>query len=257
MKFFKNLFFGSILIALISISAQAQLTDHTISSKSLMLVDDSRQRTIPIEIYESKSFLYKAQHQLIKMPVVIINHGYGVKNTEYSFIANDLARKGYFVVSIQHDLKSDKPLPNQGNIFLTRKPLWERGEKNIQFILNWLKQKYSYLDFANLIMIGHSNGGDITMLFITDNPQEVSKAISLDNCRMPIPKTLHPQILSLRSIDQPADPGVLPTAAEQQKFNIRIIQLKDAKHIDMSDEGPAKVHQEILKEISNFLTQNN
>ena len=38
------------------------------------------------------------------LPVVMISHGYGVKNTEYSFIANSLAEQGYHVISIQHDL---------------------------------------------------------------------------------------------------------------------------------------------------------
>ena len=55
------------------------------------------------------------------LPVVIINHGYGAKNTEYSFIANVLADKGYFVISIQHDLESDAPLPRTGNLFERRK----------------------------------------------------------------------------------------------------------------------------------------
>jgi hypothetical protein len=39
-------------------------------------------------------------------------------------IANALAARGYFVVSIQHDLKSDPALPKTGNLFQRRKPLW-------------------------------------------------------------------------------------------------------------------------------------
>ena len=56
--------------------------------KNIQLFDSKRNRAIPIAIYldEKKE----------KLPVVIINHGYGAKNTEYSFIANALAAGGYF-----------------------------------------------------------------------------------------------------------------------------------------------------------------
>ena len=33
-----------------------------------------------------------------------------VKNTEYSFLANPFAARGYMVVSIQHDLETDDPM---------------------------------------------------------------------------------------------------------------------------------------------------
>ncbi len=75
------------------------------------------------------------QGETINKPVVIISHGYQIKNTEYSFIANALATRGYFVVSIQHDLETDKPLPTTGNLFDRRKPLWERGVQNILFVM--------------------------------------------------------------------------------------------------------------------------
>ncbi len=52
---------------------------------------------------------------------MIINHRYGVKNTEYSFIANKLASLGYFVVSIRHDLETDKLHPKTGSLFERRR----------------------------------------------------------------------------------------------------------------------------------------
>jgi len=69
--------------------------------------------------------------------VLIIVHGYGAKNTEYSFIANTLEANGYFVVSIKHDLETDKTLPTTGNLF-DRKLLWERCVQNILFMINEL-----------------------------------------------------------------------------------------------------------------------
>lgn len=47
---------------------------------------------------------------MIELPVAILNHGNTVKLTEYSFLANALAARGYMVVSIQHDLETDDPM---------------------------------------------------------------------------------------------------------------------------------------------------
>jgi predicted dienelactone hydrolase len=90
------------------------------------MFDTKRNRNIPVTIYQGEK---------INKPIVIINHGHGVKNTEYSFISNKLATLGYFVASIQHDLKTDDALPTKGNLFDIRKPLWERGVQNIVFVI--------------------------------------------------------------------------------------------------------------------------
>ena len=44
------------------------------------------------------------------LPVAIISNGNTVKNTEYSFLANTFAARGYLVVSIQQDIPTDPPL---------------------------------------------------------------------------------------------------------------------------------------------------
>ena len=67
---------------------------YALESKNLDMFDESRGRNIPVVVYQGET----ANKQ-----VVIINHGYQIKNTEYSFIANSLAANGYFVVSIQRD----------------------------------------------------------------------------------------------------------------------------------------------------------
>lgn len=92
MKLLSKIILISFLL-FVTISAFAQLTQQ----HHLTLVDTSRNRNIPIEIYQ-------ADKSNKKRPIVIINHGYKVKNTEYSSIANFLAQKGYYVVSIQHEL---------------------------------------------------------------------------------------------------------------------------------------------------------
>ena len=122
MKYFKNLCL--VLFAFI-IASNA----YALKSKTLDMFDKGRGRNIPVVVYQGEN---------INKLVVIISHGYGAKNTEYSFIANALATRGYFVVSIQHDLKTDKALPTTGNLFDRRKPLWERGVQNILFVMNVL-----------------------------------------------------------------------------------------------------------------------
>jgi predicted dienelactone hydrolase len=67
-----------------------------ITTKVIKLYDKTRNRLIPIILYINTKAEGKANAGIIKMPVVIINHGYTVKNTEYSFLANALAAQGYF-----------------------------------------------------------------------------------------------------------------------------------------------------------------
>lgn len=108
MKFRFNLLFF-LIFSCISLS-----NAYALENTKLDMFDESRGRNIPVVIYQGET---------INKHVVIISHGYGAKNTEYSFIANALAARGYFVLSIQHDLETDKALPTTGNLFDRRKPL--------------------------------------------------------------------------------------------------------------------------------------
>jgi dienelactone hydrolase len=190
-----------------------------------------------------------------KLPLIIMNHGYGVKNTEYSFLAKPLAALGYFVVSIQHDLPDDKPLPRTGNLYERRMPLWKQGVENISFVLKELQTKYTKVDFDNITLIGHSNGGDISMLFATKEPKLVKNVISIDSLRMHFPRTSTPRIFSLRASDTKADENVLPSKEEQQRYDIEIITLKDAKHNDMYDRGSDSLKKEIINLTIKFLEE--
>ena len=86
-----------------------QNTHQDILFSTQVLIDKSRGRAIPIQIYTDKKTKGNSLDGQ-KHPVVIINHGYGVKNSEYSSIAKHLTEKGYLVISIQHDLDTDKPV---------------------------------------------------------------------------------------------------------------------------------------------------
>jgi len=91
-------------------------------------------------------------------------------------------------------------------------------------------------------------------LFAHLHPEMVSKIISLDNRRMPLPRTSKPRIYSLRSSDQPADPGVLPTAEEQEQFGIKIIKLPGTPHNNMADNANQVQRSEINRYLLQFLT---
>jgi predicted esterase len=224
-----------------------------VKTETLNLFDKTRHRAVPVVLYSPGGVMNAGYGKRPKLKLAIINHGYGGKNTDYSFIANNLVKHGYFVASIQHQLPSDEPLPTTGNPYEARKPNWERGVRNILFVIRELKVMRPELDFGALLLLGHSNGGDTIMLFAREHPAMVREVISLDNRRMPLPRTGRPRVLSLRSSDQPADAGVLPSPEEQERLGIKIIRLKNTKHDDMWDGATEKQKLEINELINSFL----
>jgi len=220
-----------------------------IIQKDLDLYDQSRSRSVPVALYFSDTTASKK--------VIIFSHGYGGNkggdNLAYTYLTTYLAQIGYYVVSIQHELPNDDLLPMTGNLRETRAPNWERGAQNILFVMNTLKKTHPKLDLGHLTLIGHSNGGDMSVLFAHKYPELVEKVISLDNRRMPLPLTDKPRILTLRSSDQPADEGVLPSSVDKIKYRIQVIDLPDTKHGDMDDKGSSQHHAEINRYIMRFL----
>ena len=78
---------------------------------------------------------------MIALPVAILNHGNTVKFTEYSFLANVFAARGYLVVSIQHDLPTDAPMVTKvGELYVGRLPQYQRGVANIRFAVDQMKK---------------------------------------------------------------------------------------------------------------------
>jgi len=231
---------------------QAQVgPDGGVSIETLSLVDRIRNRQIPVAIYADAS--HRERHRAL----AIISHGYGGKNSDYSFIANFLATHGYYVASIQHEIPGDEPLPTTGNPYEMRKPSWERGVQNILFVIGELKQRRPDLDYDHVLLVGHSHGGDTTMLFAQEHPALVRTVISLDNRRMPFPRTKQPQLFSIRSSDQPADEGVIPSPEEQSRLGIQVVKLSATRHDDMWDGGTDDQKAEIVRHIARFLRLKN
>jgi len=212
------------------------------------VVDAARQRAIPLVTYAPISAPPR-----LKLKVALLNHGYGGTNDAYSFVAKNLVAHGYYVVSLQQDLSTDAPMPTTGTPAVVRRPYWERGVQNLRYVLQELRHTHPEFDYRHLLLMGHSNGGDMVALFAKKYPRLVDRVISFDNRRMPLPRAHQPRVLSLRSSDQPADAGVLPTSAEQAKFGMTIVQLPATVHNDMWDGATAAQQQEMNALISKFL----
>jgi alpha/beta hydrolase fold len=223
-----------------------------IRHETLNLYDDARQRPIAVDLAVRWDYEMKANDGFWKLPVAIISNGNTVKNTEYSFLANVLATRGYLVASIQQDLPTDPPLVTKvGLPYVGRREVYEKGEANILFVLAQLKKLQSNADYDHLTLVGHSNGGDIAMYYAKHHPELVSKVITLDNLRVPFVLSDKLKILSFRSDDPnfKTDAGVLPAG---QKDGVDIVKTK-FQHTDMSDRGPDSVKERIQATLDQFL----
>jgi hypothetical protein len=223
---------------------------------TLNLFDAARQRPVAVDVAVRRDYEVKADAGYWKLPVAIISNGNTVKNTEYSFLANVFAARGYLVASIQQDIATDPPLMTKvGMPYVGREGVYERGEANILFVVGQLKEQQPNADYGHLTLVGHSNGGDISMYFAKQHPELVSKVITLDNLRVPFVLSDKLKILSFRSKDPnfKTDPGVLPTPQQARQDGIDIVKT-NAQHTDMSDRGPDSVKEKIQATLDHFLS---
>lgn len=219
-----------------------------VAMKEMRFVDPARNRQIDVMVYEPTSKK--------KRGVAVMSPGYepGGEGTHrgYAHIAQMLASNGYLVMCIRQDLPTDAPIPREGNLQVLRRPFWETGVKNINYVLEELERRYKGYNFKRLTVIGHSNGGDIGAMFATEYTERVSHLVTLDNRRYALPRTSNPKVLSLRSSDQPADAGVVPTEQEQKQYGIQIVWTNTI-HNEMGDAGSEAQKAEINGLIGRFL----
>src|ERR1700758_4229230 len=188
-----------------------------IRHETINLFDPTRQRPVTVDLAVRRDYEMKANNGLWKLPIAIISNGNTVRNTEYSFLANVLAARGYLVPSIQQDLPTDPPLMTKvGMPYVGRRPVYLRCEANILFVLGELQKRQPNAIYDHLTLVGHSNGGDVSMYVAKQHPELVSKVITLDNLRVPFVLSNRLKILSFRSKDPnfKTDPGVLPTPVQ-------------------------------------------
>ncbi|MCU0426516.1 MAG: esterase family protein [Candidatus Kapabacteria bacterium] len=238
----------------------AQSAQPSVISESLSVYDSARSRRIGVQMYTAAKKVQRPANR-----VVMLSAGYSERDTTshrgYSFIANSLAERGFIVLSVQHELPNDEPIATEGNIYELRMPAWKRGVENLLFVRQTMEarlkkqfpKQFLKHDWKRLVLIGHSMGGDISMLCAKTHPEMVSEMISFDHRRMPVLRVRKPRILSLRGTDFPADNGVLPSADEQKRYGIVITTLPNAKHGDFTDSGNEAVKKAAVQEVMRFL----
>jgi hypothetical protein len=248
----------TILVSLCAVMAVGYFTASkwAIRHQTLTFYDTTRDnRPVAVDVAVRRDKELQANAGMLTLPVAILNHGNTVKFTEYSFLANVFAARGYLAVSIQHDLPTDAPMVTKvGELYVGRLPQYQRGIANIKFAVDEMKKVQPNADYDRLTMVGHSNGGDISMYFAKMYPDQIKKVVTLDNLRVPFTTDGRFKILSFRSKDPQfkTDPGVIPSEEVCEKSGIEIVQT-GYQHTDMSDRGPDDVKSTIQGMLDKFL----
>src|SRR6201995_3080130 len=173
-------------LCVLAVGEYYAISKWAIRHETLNLFDKARQRPVSVDLAVRRDYEMKADSGFSKLPIAFISNGNTVKNTEYSFLANVLAARGYLVASIQQDLASDPPLMTKiGVPYVGRRGVYMRCEANILFVLGELQKRIPHAEYDHLTMVGHSNGGDVSMYFAHQHPELVSKVVTLDNLRVP------------------------------------------------------------------------
>jgi hypothetical protein len=249
------------IVVALSLCALATVAYFTASKwairhKTLTLYDPLRtDRPVEVDIAVRRDREMEAFAEMIALPVAILNHGNTVKFTEYSFLANMLAMRGYMVVSVQHDLEADGPMVTKvGEEYVGRRPHYNRGIANIMFAIDELRKIQPNADYHHLTLVGHSNGGDISMYFAARHPDLVRRVVTLDNLRVPFITDGKFKILSFRSTDPvfKADPGVVPDNEMCRRAGITVVNTS-YQHNELSDRGPDQVKTTIESSGDRFL----
>ena len=230
-----------------------------IRHETLTFHDPARDnRPVAVDVAVRRDKEMQANADMIKLPVAILNHGNTVKFTEYSFLANIFAARGYMAVSIQHDLPTDAPMVTKvGELYVGRLPQIQRGVANIRFAVDEMKKVQPNADYDRLTIVGHSMGGDISMYFAKMYPDHIKKVVTLDNLRVPFTTDGNFKILSFRSKDPvfKPDPGVVPADEDCEKAGITVVNT-GFQHNDMRDTGPDAAKASIQSMLDKFLSDN-
>ena len=248
----------AILVALVALVTVGYFTvsKWAIRHETLTFYDATRNnRPVAVDVAVRRDKEMQADADIITLPVAILNHGNTVKFTEYSFLANAFAMRGYMSISIQHDLPTDPPMVTKvGEFYVGRQPQYLRGVANIRFAVEEMKKVQPNADYDQLTVVGHSAGADISMYFAKLHPELTKKVVTLDNLRVPFVTDGRFKILSFRSKDPQfkTDPGVIPPEAVREKSGIEVVQTS-FQHNDMRDTGPEEAKASIQGMLDKFL----
>src|SRR3982074_2467204 len=120
-----------------------------IRHETIAFHDASRDnRLVAVHIAVRRDKEMQANAGLIKLPVAVLNHGNTVKNTEYSFLSNVFAWRGFLATSPQHALPTDPPMVTKvGEPYVGRLPQIQRGVANIHFAIHEMTKLHHDADY--------------------------------------------------------------------------------------------------------------
>ena len=248
----------ALLVSLSALVAAGYFTASkwAIRHETLTFNDPARDnRTVAMDIAVRRDKEMQATAGKITLPVAILNHGNTVRSTEYSFLTNYFAMRGYLAISIQHDLPTDAPMVTKvGELYVGRQLQYLRGIANIKFAVEEMKKVQPSADYDRLTVVGHSAGADISMYFAKMYPDHIKEIVTLDNLRVPFLTDGKFKILSFRSKDTQfkPDPGVVPDDEQCEQSGITVVQT-GYRHSDMSDRGSDNAKSAIQGMLDKFL----
>jgi predicted dienelactone hydrolase len=131
-----------VALSLLVTAAHVTASKWAIRHETVGFTDPTRDnRLVDVDVTVRRDREMQAAAGMIKLPVAILNHGNTVKFTEYSFLSNVFAARGYLVISIQHDLPTDAPMVTKfGEVYVGRLPQIQRGVANIKFAVAEMKK---------------------------------------------------------------------------------------------------------------------
>ncbi|MBC3875537.1 alpha/beta hydrolase [Undibacterium flavidum] len=247
MKRLFRLFSFSILLLITLAFSACQITTTHQEILTEVLHDSSRARDIPVSVFTpvGTTLCHNA-----RCPVAFISPGYGSTANQYRFLSNKLNQLGYLVVEIDNQLPTDVPIPKTGDLQQVRTPYWESGVLNIRYAIQTLSARYPQYDWSQVTLLGHSNGGDISSRLANQSPAIVNTLITLDHRRVALPRTGPTRVLTFRADEFLPDPGVVP---DQSSEFVCVQKMKNTKHGDLDNNGPARIKEKLLIDLQQFL----
>ncbi|MBM4211988.1 MAG: alpha/beta hydrolase [Gammaproteobacteria bacterium] len=223
--------------------------------------DESRQRQVPVSVY-------LPEKEGNNLPTIVFGPGYqgqeDIQKEElvykkYTYLAEYFTAKGYAFVSIQHDVFGDvdgleKVDPNAIQDE-ARRHLYIRGEANILFALAQLEKQNLPLHLDNLILSGHSNGGDIAKYFANQHSDLVHCMILFDARRARLKPISPLSVLMFEADDTTTDAGVIAEPFQENNamranLDLTVIKPRGALHASYID---GEVTESLKKKIFSAL----
>lgn len=136
------------------------LTPQPVVGGIAELFDTARARTVPIRVWSPAA--------AVSAPVVVLSHGMGENRDTSSWLAEEWAARGYWVVSLTHRGSDREVLEMKGIsgiIAATRKPeTWRNRPLDVTFVLDQIARRseeiphVSGADPSRVAVAGHSAG---------------------------------------------------------------------------------------------------